>query len=203
MKTDTQRYIEVIEQARARLNFIKALPARTTPLTGEQIFDQEIVFLQLRKILELVAFASLTANREKYSEAHKRFAEFWRAKDMLDGLRKINPNFYPQPIKPPVIKDDGTKHCEAATEFLTEDDFVCLYDITGDFLHVRNPFSPKDLMVAMPYNVRQWIERIQALLALHLMHLVDGKVWVVEVPEQARVQMWEAEPLVDKQLIET
>jgi hypothetical protein len=35
----------------------------------------ESVCLQIRKILELVAFSSLIANREIYSAQHKKFAE--------------------------------------------------------------------------------------------------------------------------------
>jgi len=65
---------------------------------------------------------------------------------------------------------------------------VSLYDVTGDFLHVRNPFSTEDPVIRMRYNVRQWLERIQALLALHIMRLVDGNVWVVEVPDQGRLR---------------
>jgi hypothetical protein len=94
MKNDTQLYINVMEEARDRLNFVKSLPTRNAS-TGFKVFDQELVFLQLRKILELVAFASLTANREKYSAAHKKVATFWRAKDMLQDLEKINPRFLP------------------------------------------------------------------------------------------------------------
>src|ERR1700731_738919 len=69
--------------------------------TGFEAIDKELVFLQLRKILELLAFASLTANREKYAAAHKKFATFWRAKDMLQDLEKVNPDFYPRPVQPP------------------------------------------------------------------------------------------------------
>ena len=197
MKDDKQLYIDVMEEARVRVNFVKSLPARNAS-TGFQFIDQELVFLQLRKILELVAFASLTANREKYAAARKRFATFWRAKDMLRDLEKINPDFYPLPIKPPHLQADGTKHCAAVDGFLTKDDFVSLYDVAGDFLHVRNPFSTEDPVIKMRYNVRQWLERIQALLALHIMRLVDGKVWVVQIPDQGPVKMWLAEPRAEE-----
>ena len=197
MKDDTQLYINVMEEARDRLNFVKSLPARNAS-TGHQVIDQELVFLQLRMILELLAFASLTANREKYAAEHKKFATFWRAKDMLQDLEKINPDFYPMPIQRPQLQATGIKHCAAVDGFLTKDDFVSLYDLTGDFLHVRNPFSTQDPVIRMRYNVRQWLERIQALLALHVMHLVDGKLWIVEVPEQGPVKMALAEPRAEQ-----
>lgn len=139
-------------------------------------------------------FGSLTANRETYAAAHKKFAGFWRAKDLLSSLEKINPDYYPMPIQKPQQQPSGIKHCAAVHGSLTKDDFVALYDISGDFLHVRNPFSNQEPVIKMPYNVRQWIERIEALLALHIMHLLNGNVWIAEVPQQGPINMWLAEP---------
>ena len=117
---------------------------------------------------------------------------------MLSGLERINPDFYPMPVQRPEVQSNGIKHFAAVVDgFLTKGDFVSLYDVTGDFLHVRNPFDTQDPVIRMRYNVRQWLERIQALLALHIMRLVDGNVWVVEVPEQGQVRMWLAQPSVE------
>jgi hypothetical protein len=193
MNEDTKLYINCMEDARFRVNFVKDLPARNGT-TGFQVIDQELVFLQMRKILEIIAFASLTANRAKYDAAYKKLTTVWRAKDMLRQLEKINPEFYPLPIQPPQLQPDGTKHCAAVDGFLTKDDFVSLYDVASSFLHAGNPFSAQDPIIKMRYNVRQWLERIQALIALHVMRLVDGNLWVVQIPEQGPVKMWLAEP---------
>ncbi len=101
-------------------------------------------------------------------------------------------------MQPPQLQSDGVKHCAAVDEFLTKDDFVSLYDVTGDVLHVRNPFGAQDPVIRMRYSTRQWLERIQALLALHVVHLVDGNVWVVEIPEQGPVKMLLAEPRMEQ-----
>ena len=69
--------------------------------TGDETFNIELVFVQLRKTLELIAFASLTTNKQKYSAAYANFATHWRVKDTLKALEKINPDFYPVPLKPP------------------------------------------------------------------------------------------------------
>jgi hypothetical protein len=191
---ETQLYMACMQEARDRLNFVKFLPVRNAT-TGIEYIDKELVFLQLRKILELIAFASLTANREKYATVHNKFATFWRAKDMLQDLEKINPEFYPLPVDPPKTQPDGIKHLAAVDGFLTKDDFVSLYDVTGNFLHVRNPFDTRDPVIRMRYSVKQWLERIQALLTLHVVRLVDGNVWVVQVPEQGPVRMTLAQPL--------
>jgi hypothetical protein len=189
---DTKLYISCMEETRDRLNFVKNLAAGNR-IAGPQIIEQELVFLQLRKILELIAFASLTANREKYAAAHSKFATFWRAKEMLKDLEKINPDFYPRPVQTPQLQN-GIKHMAAVDVFLTKDDFISLYDVANEFLHVGNPFTMKDPVIRMRYNVRQWLERIQALLALHIMHLVEGNVWVVQVPEEGPVHVYLAEP---------
>jgi hypothetical protein len=190
---DTERYLKCMWEVRDRINLISSVVARQVTV-GREDFAAELIFLQFRKVLELIAFASLTANRAKYSAAHARFAEHWRAKDMLKELAKINPDFYPMPLGSPVLQN-GVKHCPAVTDgFLTKDDFAVLYGHAGDILHARNPFTIKPLTVNIGYSVPQWVSRIQTLLGLHVMHLVDGKKWIVEVPGEGQIHVFPAEP---------
>jgi hypothetical protein len=190
---DTELYLKGMWEVRDRINLISSVVARQVAV-GREDFAAELIFLQFRKVLELIAFASLTANRAKYSAAHGRFAEHWRAKEMLKELAKINPDFYPMPIGSPVLQN-GVKHCPAVTDgFLTKDDFEVLYGHAGDILHARNPFTIKPLTVNIGYSVPQWVSRIQTLLGLHVMHLVDGKKWIVEVPGEGQIHVLPAEP---------
>lgn len=66
---------------------------------GQINLDVELVFLQFRKILEQIAFASLVANKDAYSAARKNFATDWRAPKILKYLEAVNPHFYPEPLK--------------------------------------------------------------------------------------------------------
>ena len=86
-----------MEEVRDRINLVRSVGEHNIT-TGREVFDVELVFVQLRKVLELIAFASLTANKDKYCAAHANFATHWRAKSMLEELEKINPDFYPMPI---------------------------------------------------------------------------------------------------------
>ena len=184
-----------MEEVRDRINLVKSIGDHRVT-TGREVFDVELVVVQLRKVLELIAFASLTANKEKYSAAHAEFAMHWKAKRMLQELEKINPDFYPMPIGRPQLQPDGVKHCPAVTDgFLTKEDFALLYDKTGAILHVRNPFNAQDPKLNIKYSVKEWVSRIQVLLALHMMHLVDDKKWIVEIPEDGPIRLWAAEPL--------
>jgi hypothetical protein len=194
MNEETRLYINCMEEVRDRVNLVKSVGAHSIT-TGHQVFDMELVFLQLRKILELIAFASLTANKEKYSAANAQFATHWKAKLMLQELEKINPDFYPMPVGQPQLQANGVKHCPAVTGgFLTKDDFEFLYDKTGDILHVRNPFSAKDPTLKIRYSTKEWVSRIQVLLALHIVHLVGGKKWIVEIPNAGAIRVYAAEP---------
>jgi hypothetical protein len=183
-----------MEEIRDRLGLVAAVGEHRVS-TSIQIFDIELVFLQLRKCLELIAFASLIANKDKYSAAHASFASHWRAKAMLDCIEKVNPDFYPIALEIPKVLDNGVKHCDRIPDgFLTKTEFELLYDKSSEILHSRNPFTTKDPVVQLRYSTKEWVSRIQRLLALHVTHLVDGTVWIIQIPNEGQVKGFTAEP---------
>lgn len=187
-----EMYSNCMEEVRDRIALVHRVMEGFT--VGHQAFDQELVFLQLRKTLELVAFASLIANREKYSATYEKFASHWNAERVLNDLEKVNPEFYPIPVNEPEERD-GIKHCSrVAEEFLTKEDFVTLYDKCGKMLHSRNPFTTEGTRIPLVYSVKQWVSRIQTLLRLHITHLVSGDVWIIQVPTEGRVLAWSGSP---------
>ena len=72
----------------------------------------ELVFVQFRKILELIAFGSLTANREVYEKVRADSQNDWNAKRLLDKLARVNSELYPVPLMPPTTGADGKGHIE-------------------------------------------------------------------------------------------
>src|SRR5580704_8466622 len=113
--------------------------------TGDNDLNAELIFLHFRKALEEIAFASLAANREKYSAARASFATEWNARRMLGFVEKVNPNFYPVALMPPRQTAPGHKFFDRVTEgFLSQDNFVTLYDGSAEVLHCRNPYTPGD-----------------------------------------------------------
>lgn len=177
-------YCSLMEDVKARLELVRRFTTGEVPVGSNQ-FTYECVSVQLRKILESIAFASLCANKAKYSEAHANFAKQWRAKAMLENLERIHSHFYPVPMKRPVIKPDGTKHLDKIDEgFLTREDFVFLYDKCSEVIHTRNPFSEAEPSIDFVRSVDGWVGRIGTLLQLHLVQLVDANVvWLVSMHE--------------------
>jgi hypothetical protein len=105
----------------------------------------ESVCLQFRKVLELIAFSSLIANKDRYSAAYANFASNWNAELLLKDLRRINPKFYPMPIEERPSERAGIKTdaIPVTDEYLTEEDLVNIYKKCGGMLHAANPYGSK------------------------------------------------------------
>jgi hypothetical protein len=177
-------YCGLMEDVKARLELIRRFTTGEVRVGSNQ-FTYECVSVQLRKTLESIAFASLCANKVKYSEVHANFATHWRAKALLNDLERVHSNFYPVPMKRPITKPDGAKHCDRIDAgFLTREDFVLLYDKCSEVIHTKNPFSDAEPKIDFVYSVDEWVSRIRTLLQLHLVQLADLEdVWLVSMHE--------------------
>jgi hypothetical protein len=192
MPSDELIYANSMAQIRFRINFIKKMMRGECQITEEDQFS-EIIFVQFRKVLELIAFASLSANKEKYSEVHFNFAKHWKAKAMLAEMATMNPNFYPSPVRPDAT-NLGHKFIEVTDGFLTQDDFVCLYQHSSEVLHVRNPYREGDNIIDIKLSLTEWVSRIQRLLSCHVIGLLNGDIWLINIPEKGDVGLTRGSP---------
>lgn len=133
-------YLNQMEELKVRLD-VAGETLEAAYRDGAAISHHDLIALQLRKILELIAFASLSAHREPYIAAYADYAKHWNVKRLLRNLEAINPDFYPKPLQ--VRKDEsGTISFDyVASGYLTRDDFVELYQQTSAVLHVPDPFA--------------------------------------------------------------
>jgi hypothetical protein len=191
---DIQIYCNYMEEVRTRIAVVQAvLDGGIT--TGIEGCNNELIFLQLRKTLEVIAFASLSANKDKYSQAHANFAQHWKPAKMLDTLEKINSNFYPLALEPFEVTSAGVKHFPPATDgFMTKNEFISLYNTCSDVLHKQNPYSKRDPTIFTGYSVQVWVHRIRRLLACHSVELANRDLWVVIIPNSGSVQVVHASP---------
>src|SRR5437773_1723392 len=91
------KYSALMKEIKLRFNAIDHLLSGR----GDALYLQtttESIYLQLRKVLELIAFGSLLANKDLYTEIYADFAKAWNAKRLLGNLEKVNSNFYPRAI---------------------------------------------------------------------------------------------------------
>ena len=195
MPSDIQIYCDAMAQVRTRINVVQTIMAGNLHigLAGQaHLQDQtaELIFVQFRKVLEGVAVASLSANREKYAEVHANFSKHWRAKDMLTVLDGVNPGFWPVPLAEPVETSPGHQYFGPGPteDVFTREDFIYLYQCSSEALHTRNPYKEGDPTINIKYTVQEWVRRLQRLLSWHRTQLLNGEMWVINIPREGNVR---------------
>jgi hypothetical protein len=192
MEAEAQIYCRLMAEAKQRLGLVRQLDQGEFSTTRTE-FDIELACLNLRRVLELVAFASLAANRAAYSRYHADFHTHWKAAKILSKLESIHPAFFPVPMSQP-----GTHMAMVEKRCLTRSDFAELYDITSEVLHAWNPFKSARHHVNMVRSPRAWAELIWELLSVHMLTVAESdKRFIVQMhhPEDEQVHVYVAQPL--------
>jgi len=185
-----------MDEIKTRSGVISRLLTRDLS-TGRDDYDYEIVALHLRKILELIAFSSITSNLEQYKATYENADRHWHAERILKDVEKINPSFYPVPARIQAPNDDGVRNVATRDDdFLTRNEFEKLYALCGSLLHISNALKGKK-SINFVHHPGIWLMKIHNLLSTHYVRLVDDRhVWVVtlEHPEDGHVHAVHAEP---------
>jgi hypothetical protein len=171
---DIEQYAQVMKEIKLRTAVIDLF------LTGQRdaryiAATVETIGLQFRKIFELIAFASLAANRPQYAAAYSDFAKHWEAAKLLRKLREINPNFYPRPIIELPSKQPGivSEFKDREQDYLTQDDLIVAHGRCGVLMHGANPFGQSINYGYYQRSFPIWKGRIVNLLNSHQVHLPD------------------------------
>lgn len=164
-------YVECMEEVKQRLvaseNFCGGV-------TNQQQIDTESACLQLRKSLELIAYASIAPHKTKYAQwrakalnSHGDFRKDYNGRAILASLKAINPHSFPRPFSLPVKTEVGWHFPEFRGKCLTQKKYERLYDSCGTFLHADNPWGNKKFYQAFQENIPKHISLIRSLLNCH------------------------------------
>ncbi len=191
MPTDYDTYANCMKRIRNRLDVVDQVLFGKIATNNQSDLMAEIIFIQFRKSLEEIAFASLSANKDVYSAVHAKFSGHWRANDMLDEIKKVNPGFYPIAAQPPKETSPGIRHFDRLEDgFLTRDEFAKLYKHSSEVLHTRNPYKEGDPTINIGYTVQEWAARFRNLIRWHFITLVDGNGVLGWVPDEGSVHAY-------------
>lgn len=182
MNRDIKKYQDCLVEIKLRIDVIK------NHINGKSmeeylIIEVEFVCLQFRKVLELIALSSLVANKNEYSEQHKKFATHYHAKLILQDLERINPKFYPAAAQKQQVGESMGRNffnlMPIENGYLTKDEFVKIYETCGGILHAENPYGHKRDLKKLHEEFIVWINKIILLLNHHVMTLADGKTIII------------------------
>jgi len=198
VEVDGKKYCDLMEEVKLRMNVVNFF------LTGQghALYlpsTLESACLQIRKILELIAFGSLVANKEAYTAVFTKASKAWNANDILVELEKVNPDFYPVPIieLPSGIPGVRMRHEKRVGDYLDETEFKEVYGRCGAIAHAANPYSKG---IDYGYYARMlpvWRTRIMNLLNTHNIQLLGNPgIYLVHMTEHGddRVKFYIFQP---------
>ncbi|MBJ7551681.1 hypothetical protein [Marinomonas ostreistagni] len=176
-KPDIVMYCNVMEEIKRRTSVIDFFHNGT----GHALYEPttlESIALQVRKILELIAMASLVANKKEYEKVYSNFANAWNAEYLLKDLERVNADFYPKPVVEAPSDDPKVKNhlVDRDEDYLTKKEFIKVYKKCGAIMHASNPLGRKIGYEYYKKSIPEWRQKIINLLNNHQIRLLghDG-----------------------------
>ncbi len=163
-------YLEQLEEVKARLAFIAAY-------SNEQKdrFLIESHALQIRKLIELMAFSLMAIHRNKYEEYRgnvgKDYKNDWNGRDIITSILSLNPDmFFRASAKSASLQEDGTKQVQLRpeTDCYTLKRLAKLYDRCGGILHVENPWKSSSKIEQFHNELPSIIKKLTNTLQDHI-----------------------------------
>ncbi len=174
MKPDTKACIAVMEEIKHRTNVVSALSDQRISVMYKATHVESMV-LQVRMITELVALASLSANKSIFEKNRIKFEKQWHPKEILRDVENLYPNFYPVPVVEVPLEHSivSGKFVPLQDGYLTRDELIEVHGKCGNLLHAQNPYGKSVDYDNYKKMVPIWIIRIVALLNFHLIKLLN------------------------------
>lgn len=133
-------YLRCIEEAKHRLAFVERFAAG---VSGQARVDTEAACLQMRKALELIAYAAIAPHKARYEAWRKNavksgdFRRDYNGRKILHSLATINPYSYPRALAPAVLREGAWHYDSFKGPYLTKRLYEEVYDRCGRLLHAE------------------------------------------------------------------
>lgn len=133
-KDELSKYLSVMKEIKNRELVIKGMELGTCNAMFK-IVNLEVMFFQLRKILELIVKVPMIIYANEYRSISKNAEKDWKIYEIMDKLKKINPKYYPQPINIIQVDNKPDEFQNKTSEFLTEEQLIMAYQKCNNYLH--------------------------------------------------------------------
>lgn len=160
-KFSAEQYTQIVSEVRARVLSAEVLA------NEQNLVFVESTALQIRKILELIAYLSVLVNADKLN--HKERVEY-RAARIIDLLDEKTTLHYPFPSRmiPPQTPDESPLLIPLGyKDALSQDEFKKTYNACGKVLHAQHPLKERiDLDEVFQWH-KTTLEKLKGLLERH------------------------------------
>ena len=196
---DAQQYCSLMSEIKRRTVVIDGFASGITHAVYKAT-TIESIYLQFRKILELIALGSLAANKDVFSKTYEKFSKYWNAELLLKDIERVNPNFYPCPIIQQTSSQLGIKMnwIDRSNDYLTREEMIKLYKKCGAIMHSGNPYGSRIDFRYYEQMIPQWREKIVNLLNVHTISLIDDQnlylIQMGSMQEEASYNVFSAHP---------
>ncbi len=173
--------------AKVRILAAERVLSAKRPRTGLAALDMEFVYLQVRRVVENITFASLVREERRYAalraieQSTKQRgladpAKDWKAPDILKRLISLSPHALPIPLKQGRNLSSGAVHFDRQDLEVNHARLIDLYKRSGGFLHGTNPIGAdfaadierqRERYAAVPGELRRALEFLRKLLWWH------------------------------------
>ena len=176
-----RKYMNIMQEIKRRLYVVDYLLGAKL-----KIYDAtkvEAIYLQFRKIIELITFSTLVTNKEVYTCQFDNYKTAWKANVLLKRIENLNPQFYPTPLK---IMESNTSRFDDLVvldeDYLTKTDALELLNLCGDLAHADNPFGDVTNYPEYLAKSEYYRNKIFYLLNVHKTSLYQSdNFWLVQM----------------------
>ena len=135
MQHDWRKYWFCMEELKKRFAILDDALSTFRKDSIASVPNVELASLQLRKIYELIGFAALATNRERYGAVRARYEKDWNLAEVLKLVEQINPHSFPA-----AYRDVGGDIVDLPKLQFTRKSLTRLHGELGTILHARNPY---------------------------------------------------------------
>lgn len=184
-------YLRQMVEIKRRFHAADRILGAKKPLTHHVDIDDEFIFLQIRRIIELITFSAIVSDERRYQRRREidaltnirdkgDYKADWNASEILVRLSRISPYFLPRPLGAITVQPDGTKHFNEAAARLTHDRLISIYKTAGGYAHTPNPYKPNitELELQKKATARATLKKELAFLKSVIWeHVKIGLAW--------------------------
>jgi hypothetical protein len=188
-------YRNTMIEVKRRFRAVDRVLGAKKPRTLNSEFDNEFMWLQLRKIIELVTFGGIMADESRYAALqallkHRDYRLDSKVNKILPKLAEITPHYLPIPIGEQTTSADGVIQFQQGAAEQTLLRFLDIFNAAGLYLHVPNPLAFEtlaDFRQALDVARQRLEVELQYLKAVLWKHAKIGLAFdgAVDLPGQA------------------